>query len=725
MLITDGEVVNITGVKVLEKNQTPRQQAGVKDRSLSRDFPLERIRNIAIIAHIDAGKTTVTERILYYTGRTYKIGEVHDGTAVMDWMDQERERGITITAAATTSYWRDHRINIIDTPGHVDFTAEVERSLRVLDGGVVVFDAVAGVEAQSEVVWRQADRYKVPRICFINKMDRVGANFNRTISMIEQRLRAVALPVQAPLGVEADFVGVVDLVGGKTYRFDGSPDNSPMVADLTPAEREQYGAARQTLIERLAELDDEIMLAYLDGHEIAAEDLRNALRRVTLANKGVPILCGTALKNKGVRLLLDAVVDYLPSPVDVPPVVAIDAKTGETLDRPAEDTAPFAALAFKVVTDPFVGRLVYLRVYSGGIHAGAQVYNATRHKRERIGRLLLMHANHREEIERADTGSIVAALGLKDTFTGDTLSPQAQPVLLESIKFPEPVVSVSVEPKSRADQDKIGQALNKLAEEDPTFRVSHEADTGQTVISGMGELHLEVLVSRMFSEFKVAATVGRPWVAYRETITAPVKVEGKFVRQSGGRGQYGHVWLELEPRERGTGFQFDNNITGGTVPRQYIPAVEAGVKEALETGVIAGYPVVDVNVKLYDGSFHEVDSSEMAFKMAGSMAFKSGVRKAKPILLEPIMKLEVVAPEQFLGDIIGDLNSRRGQIGSIETNDEMSIIRAFIPLAQMFGYTTDLRSLTQGRATHSMGFHCYQEMPADLAEKIKRAGVDS
>ncbi len=689
---------------------------------MSGRFPLNRVRNIAIIAHIDAGKTTVTERVLYYTGRTYKMGEVHDGTAVMDWMQQERERGITITAAATTCYWREYRINIIDTPGHVDFTAEVERSLRVLDGGVVVFDAVAGVEAQSEVVWRQADRYHVPRICFINKMDRVGADFNRALAMIEQRLKAKPLALQLPLGSEASFEGIIDLVGNKMWHFSADPDAPPREVPVPEAEQARTHEARQALIEKLGELDDEIMIAYLEGRDIEPVELKAALRRVTLANKGVPILCGSALKNKGVQRLLDAIVDYLPSPVDMPPVKAVDTRTGAEVIRPPEDNAPLIALAFKVVTDPFVGRLVYLRIYSGKVKAGAQVFNATRGKRERIGRLLLMHANHREELEEADTGAIVATLGLKDTFTGDTLCPQNQPVLLESIRFPEPVVAVAIEPKSRGDQDRIGEALNKLAEEDPTFKVTYNQETGQTVISGMGELHLEVLVGRLFSEFKVGARVGRPWVAYKETITVPVKVEGRFVKQTGGRGQFGHVWLELEPLERGGGFQFVDKVKDGSIKKQYIPAVEAGIREAAETGVIAGYPVVDFRATLYDGSYHEVDSSDLAFKMAGSMALKSGVRRSKPVLLEPVMKLEVVTPTQFLGDIIGDLNSRRGQVGSIETEDEMSIVRCSVPLAEMFGYATDLRSLTQGRATHSMGFHCYQEVPAELAEKIKTTG---
>ncbi len=685
-------------------------------------FPLEHIRNIAIIAHIDAGKTTVTERILYYTGRTYKIGDVDEGTAVMDWMEQERKRGITITAAATTCYWQGHRINIIDTPGHVDFTAEVERSLRVLDGGVVVFDAVAGVEAQSETVWRQADRYKVPRICFINKMDRIGANFNRTLSMVEDRLKARPLPVQLPLGSEASFQGIIDLVENKAWSFDGRPDSDPLEVSIPESAQAMCTKFRHELVEKLAEIDEQILGAYLEGNSITPAELRAGLRRVTLANKGIPILCGSALRNKGIQPLLDAIVSYLPSPLDIPPVRAIDSRLGVEVTRPVSDDAPFSALAFKVVSDPFMGRLVYLRVYSGRVGVGSQVLNATRGKKERIGRLLLMHANRREEVTEADTGAIVAALGLKNTFTGDTLCHSSQPVLLESIRFPEPVLSTAIEPKTRADQDKMGEALSRLAEEDPTFKVKYDEETGQTIISGMGELHLEVLVSRLLSEFRVGAKVGKPQVAYKETITIPVRAEGKFIRQTGGRGQYGHVCLQLEPRERGSGFQFVDCIKGAVIPKQYIPATEAGIKEAMESGVLAGYPVVDIKVSLYDGSYHEVDSSEIAFKMAGSMALKDGVRKAKPILLEPIMKLDIVTPEQFLGDIIGDLNSRRGHVEAIETHGEWCTIHSFIPLAETFGYTTNLRSLTQGRATHAMEFYQYQELPAELADKIKIGG---
>ena len=685
---------------------------------MPRNFPLERIRNIAIIAHIDAGKTTVTERILYHTGRTYKIGEVDEGTAVMDWMEEEKRRGITITAAATTCYWGEHRINIIDTPGHVDFTAEVERSLRVLDGGVVVFDAVAGVEAQSETVWRQADRYGVPRICFINKMDRVGANFNRTLSMIEQRLRAKPLPVQLPLGSETTYQGIIDLVENKAWRFEDKADSPPIEVAIPEAEQARCTQFRQALIEKLAESDDQILMAYLEGSNISPSDLRQALRRVTLAVKGVPILCGSALKNKGIRPLLDAIIDYLPSPADMPPVRAIDTRVGGEVVRPARNDAPFSALAFKVVSDPFVGRLVYFRVYSGRVKVGTQVFNSTRGKRERIGRLLRMHANHREELDEAGAGAIVATLGLKNTFTGDTLCHYSQPVLLEAIRFPEPVLSVAIEPRSRADQDKLGGALNRLTEEDPTFKVNYDQDAGQTVISGMGELHLEFLVGRLLSEFGVGAKVSKPRVAYKETITVPIETEGKFIRQSGGRGQYGHVCIRLEPMKRGGGFQFVDRIKGRTIPKQYILAAEMGIKEAMETGVVTGYPVVDIKAILYDGSYHEVDSSEIAFKIAGSMALRDGVTQAKPILLEPMMKLEIVAPEQFLGDIMGDLNARRGHIESIGTHDEMAVIHARTPLAETFGYATSLRSLTQGRAAHSLEFFRYQELPAELADQL-------
>ena len=699
---------------VVESTVTNRE---VKGKTVPRSFPIEYIRNIAFIAHIDAGKTTVTERVLFYTGRTYKVGEVHDGTAVMDWMEQEKARGITITAAATTCYWNDHRINIIDTPGHVDFTAEVERSLRVLDGGVVVFDAVSGVEAQSETVWRQADRYHVARICFINKMDRIGANFQRTISMIVDRLQGKPLVIQLPLGSEETYKGVIDLVEMKAWSFSGEAGADPVEVAIPDSDKAKAEEAHKALVEKVAETDDQLLVKYLDGHEIGVDELKAALRRVTIANKGVPIVCGTALKNKGMQLLLDAIVNYLPSPVDVPPVKAIKTDGTET-SRPASDDAPFTALAFKVVSDPFVGRLVYFRVYSGKVAAGAQVFNSTTDDKERIGRLLLMHANHREEITEADTGSIVATLGLKNTFTGHTLCNPTEPVLLESIRFPDPVISVAIEPKTNLDQDKLGEALQKLTEEDPTFKVAYNKETGQTVISGMGELHLDVIVSRMMSEFKVGAKVGKPRVAFKETITASAKAEGRFIRQSGGHGQYGHVVIEIEPGESGSGFVFTNKIKGTAIPRQFIPAIEAGMKEAMNTGVLANYPLVDIAVSLYDGSFHEVDSSEMAFKMAGSMALKAGVAKAKPVLLEPIMKLEIVTPTQFLGDIIGDLNSRRSHVESVETHDEMSTIHALIPLAESFGYTTSLRSATQGRATHSMEFDHYQALPAAMVAEV-------
>ncbi len=689
---------------------------------MSRTFPLDKVRNIGIIAHIDAGKTTVTERILFYTGRTYKVGEVDEGTAVMDWMAQERERGITITAAATTCHWQDHRINIIDTPGHVDFTAEVERSLRVLDGGVVVLDAVAGVEAQSETVWRQADRYKVPRICFINKMDRVGADFYHTVDMIEERLRAKAIPLQSPIGRENQFRGIVDLVENKAWLFSDDVNVPPEEALVPEEEREGAAVRRQSMIERLAENDDHLMLLYVEGKEIGSEQIKAAVRRLTLANRIVPVFCGTALKNKGIQRLLDAVVDYLPSPSDVPPVSVIDLKTGETDVMPPSDDAPFSALAFKVVADPFMGRLVYFRVYSGKIQAGKQFLNSSKGRKERLGRLILMHANRREEIEEADTGSIAATLGLKETFTGDTLCDPAKPVLLEAIRFPEPVLSMVVEPKSKADQDKLGEAMNKLSEEDPTFKVRSDAETGQTLISGMGELHLEVLIDRMLREFNVKVNVGKPQVAYKETITVPAEVEGRFIRQFGGHGQYGHVWLKVEPGERGSGFRFVDQIRGGDIPKEYIPAVEAGVKEALESGAVAGYPIVDIKATLFDGSFHEVDSSDLAFKMAGSIALKEGVRKANPIILEPIMRLEVVMPAQFLGDVIGDLNSRRGHVDGIETHGETCVVRALVPLAEIFGYATILRSLSQGRATYSLEFHSYRELPANLAEQIGARG---
>jgi len=634
---------------------------------MSQVFNLEHIRNIGIIAHIDAGKTTLTERILYYTGRTYKLGDVDDGTTVMDWMAQERERGITITAAATTCQWMDHRINIIDTPGHVDFTAEVERSLRVLDGGVVVFDAVAGVESQSETVWRQADRYCVPRICFVNKMDRVGADFHRTVDMIRERLGASALPIQLPLGTEDSFKGVIDLVAQRVWVFSDDPSKSPVSEDIPHDYEEVSTRYRDEMIERLAESDDQLMTLYLDGGAINNSAIEEALRRATIANSVVPVLCGSALRNNGVQPMLDAVVSYLPSPIDVPPVVGIDPRNEKELERSPTDGLPLAALAFKVVSDPFIGRLVYFRVYSGKIEPGAQIYNSRRGRRERIGRLLQMHANRREEVKLVEAGDIAATSGLKDTFTGDTLCHSSAPIVLETIRFPQPVLSVTIEPKSRVDQDRLDDALTKLGQEDPTFITRYDEETGQTIISGMGELHLEVIVERLRREFQVGANVGKPRVSYRETITVPVKVEGRFIKQSGGRGQYGHVWIELHPGEQGSGFEFVNGIRGGTIPKQYIPAVERGVSGAMEGGVLAGYPLVDIKATLYDGSFHEVDSSEIAFKIAGAMALKEGVKKAKPVILEPVMKVEVVTPEAFMGDILGDLNSKRGRVTSIDS----------------------------------------------------------
>jgi elongation factor G len=685
---------------------------------MSRSFPLERLRNIGIIAHIDAGKTTLTESVLYYTGVTYKKGGVDEGTTVTDWMEEERARGITITSAAITCQWKEFRINIIDTPGHVDFTAEVERCLRVLDGGVVLFDAVQGVEAQSETVWRQADKYNVPRICFVNKMERVGSSFEHTVEMIESRLHAKALPIQIPVGSEVTFQGIVDLIENKAYSKDGDRDK-PIEEIAIPAELQaKVKEARHNMIERLAETDDQMLSRYLDGVEFTNDEIRTAVRKATLSAKLVPCLCGSALSNKGVRPLLDAVGYYLPAPSDMPPTKAVDYKDNTELTLQVSDEEPFTALAFKVVTDPFVGRLVYFRVYSGVVRASDQVLNATRGKTERIGRLFLMHANKRDELEAADTGSIVATLGLKNTFTGDTLSNMNQPVLLESIKFPEPVISIAIEPKSRVDQDKMGEALRKLSEEDPTFKVKYNEETGQIVISGMGELHLEIITHRMMSEFGVSANVGNPRVAYKETVTAKAEAEGRFVRQSGGRGQYGDCWLEIEPQPRGTGFEFVERIKGGTIPRNYIPAIEAGVKEACETGALAGYPIIDVKVTVFDGSYHEVDSNENAFKMAGSIGLKAVVHKAKPIILEPIMKMEVVSPKEFMGDVIGDISSRRAHIELIENRGDMVIISALIPLSETFGYTTALRSQTQGRASQSLEFNSYQEVPAFLFKEL-------
>jgi elongation factor G len=691
---------------------------------MTRQIPIDKIRNIGIIAHIDAGKTTTTERILFYTGRTYKIGEVHEGTAVMDWMPQEQERGITITSAATTAMWNDHIINIIDTPGHVDFTVEVERSLRVLDGGVVVFDAVAGVEPQSETVWRQADKYLVPRICFVNKMDRVGANFERTVQMIIDRLGAKPVPIQLPIGLEDTFQGVVDLVEGNAVIFLDELGRERQVVAVPDDMHEHYEKARQEMIELIAETDDELMLMYLEGVELSTEELKRGLRKATIEGKLVPVLCGSALKNKGVQKMLDAVIDYLPSPEDRPPMYGVapgyddDDETAEKIRRLPTDEEPFTGLVFKLVADPYVGKLAYFRVYSGTIESGSYIYNSVQNQRERVGRLLKMHANHREDIKEANAGDIAAMVGPKQSFTGDTICDPNHPIVLEKIRFPEPVIELAVEPKTKADQDKLSMALVRLSEEDPTFRVYTDHETGQTIIKGMGELHLEVLVDRMRREYKVEANQGKPQVSYRETISRLVDIEGRFVRQSGGKGQYGHVKVKLEPLSQGTGFEFVNGIVGGVIPREYIPAVEQGLKEAMHTGVIAGYPVVDIKATLYDGSYHEVDSSEMAFKIAASMALKEGVRKGRPLLLEPIMRLEVVTPEDFLGTVLGDLNSRRGRVEGMELRGNAQIVYAYVPLASMFGYTTDLRSATQGRATSSMEFHHYEALPDALAQEI-------
>ena len=686
---------------------------------MPREYPLEKVRNIGIIAHIDAGKTTTTERILYYTGRIHKIGEVHEGSTTTDWMPQEQERGITITAAATTCFWDDHRVNIIDTPGHVDFTVEVERSLRVLDGAVAVFDAVAGVEPQTETVWRQADKYGVPRICFINKMDRIGADFSRAVGMIRDRLQATPAVIQLPLGAESDFRGVIDLVGMKALVWDDGMGERWHDEEIPAAMAEEAEAARASLLDVLSNFDDDLMERYVAEEEITAGDLRRALRKGTIASLVVPVLAGSAFKNKGVQPLLDAVVDFLPSPLDIPPTKGTDAKGVEELERPAADDAPFAALAFKIMSDPHVGKLTYFRVYSGTLEKGSSVLNSTKDKRERIGRILQMHANHREDKEAVFAGDIVAAVGLKLTTTGDTLCDPDHPIVLESLEFPEPVIHVAVEPRTKADQDKLGKALYALSEEDPTFRVRSDEETGQTVISGMGELHLEVLVDRMLREFRVDASVGKPQVAYRETIRQPArKVEARYVRQTGGRGQYGHVVIDLEPTGPGSGYEFVDKITGGVIPKEYIPSVDAGIQEALQNGVLAGYPMVDVRVTLTFGSYHDVDSSEMAFKIAGSMAVKEAARRASPVLLEPIMEVEVVTPEDYLGDVIGDLSSRRGRVEGMEQRGASQVVRALVPLSDMFGYATDLRSRTQGRAAYTMQFHAYQEVPDAIAKEI-------
>jgi len=686
---------------------------------MARTVSLEKTRNIGIMAHIDAGKTTTTERILYYTGINYKIGEVHEGTATMDWMVQEQERGITITSAATTCFWRDHRVNIIDTPGHVDFTIEVERSLRVLDGAVAVFCSVGGVEPQTETVWRQADKYGVPRLAFINKMDRLGADFFRVVKMIETRLGARPAVMQLPIGAEDKFAGVVDLITMKAVVWEDESLGAKFHEEKIPEDlQDQANEYREKLLEAAADADEALMEKYLDGKPITEAELRVAIRKATLALKIVPIVCGTAFRNKGVQPMLDAVVDFLPSPVDIPPVKGVIAGTDKPDERPARDDVPFSALAFKIMTDPFVGTLTFFRVYSGSISSGASIYNSTKIKRERVGRLLKMHANKREEIKEVYAGDIAAAVGLRTATTGDTLCDEDKPIVLESIDFPDPVISIAIEPKSKADQEKLGLSLQKLATEDPSFRVRTDEETGQTIISGMGELHLEIIVDRLLREFSVGASVGKPQVAYRETVRKPVEQQGRFVRQTGGRGQYGDVWIKLEPQEPGAGFEFIDAIKGGAIPREYIPAVEKGVREALDNGVLAGYPVVDVKVTLFDGSFHDVDSSEIAFKIAGSMAFKQAARKASPVLLEPIMSVEVVVPEDFMGDVIGDLSSRRGKVLGMDTRPAAQAIDARVPLAQMFGYATDVRSMTQGRATYTMQFSHYEPVPAAVAEGI-------
>jgi len=692
---------------------------------MAREYSLEKTRNIGIIAHIDAGKTTVSERILFYTGKTYKIGEVHEGEAVMDWMEQEQERGITITSAATTCFWATRakpdekfRFNIIDTPGHIDFTAEVQRSLRVLDGAVVVFDGVAGVEPQSETVWHQADKFQVPRICFINKLDRTGADFFRSFESIIDRLSNNAVAMQIPIGQEGDLAGVVDLLKMKAVRFEGDKGQN-LVEEEIPADlKEQAEKYHQTMIEKIAETDDTLINKYLEGEEIAFEDLKIALRKATLANLLIPVFAGSALKNKGVQPMLDAVIDYLPSPLDVPPIKGIKPKTEEEIERHASDDEPFAALAFKVAADPFVGTLTFFRVYSGTLKAGSYVLNPTKNNKERIGRIVRLHANSREDVSEVYAGDIVAAVGLKNTFTSDTLCDEANPIILEKIVFPEPVISLAIEPKTKVDQEKMGVALNRLAQEDPTFQIKGDLETGQTTISGMGELHLEVLVDRMKREFNVEANVGQPQVAYKETIKQAVKQESKYIRQTGGRGQYGHVYIELTPRERGEGFEFIDKIVGGTIPKEYIPAVGKGVKDAMSRGVVAGYPLVDFSVTLYDGSYHEVDSSEMAFQIAGSMALQEGVRKADPVLLEPIMKIEVNTTEESMGDVMGDLNSKRGQIKEMSDRGKLKVIDAEAPLSEMFGYATQLRSMTQGRASYTMEFDHYAEVPSHLTQKI-------
>ncbi|HBT81706.1 translation elongation factor G [Candidatus Giovannonibacteria bacterium RIFCSPHIGHO2_01_FULL_48_47] len=693
---------------------------------MPRGYPIERTRDIGIIAHIDAGKTTVSERILFYTGVSHKIGEVHEGEAIMDWMEQERERGITITAAATTCFWtpthggsEEHRINIIDTPGHIDFTVEVQRSLRVLDGGVVVFDGVAGVEPQSETVWRQADKYKVPRICFINKLDRLGASFENSLKSIQERLTPNAVPVTIPIGLESNFEGIIDLFRSKAIYFEGEHGEKMAEKEIPDQMKAQAEKWRHNLIEKISETEDELTQMYLEGREVPVERLRQALRKASLSYQLVPVFCGSALKNKGVQLLLDGVVDYLPSPADLPPVKGLDPKTGEEISREPSDAAPFAALAFKLQSDPYVGQLTFFRVYSGMLKAGSYVLNSATGDQERVGRILRLHANHREEVKEIFAGEIGAAVGLKNTKTGDTLSDPEEPIRLEKIEFPEPVVAMRIEPKTKQDQERMGLALKRLSEEDPTFRIKSDEETLETIISGMGELHLEIIVDRMKREFKVEANVGRPQVAYKETIRNTAEAEGKYIRQSGGRGQYGHVWLRVEPQERGAGYEFENAIRGGVIPQEFVPAAEKGVKEGLEKGVVAGYPLVDIKVTLYDGSYHEVDSSEIAFKIASSIALQEAAKRAKPVLLEPVMKVEVIVPDKFMGDVTGDLNSKRARIEQISDRANLKVIDAKVPLSEMFGYVTKLRSITEGRASYTMEFDHYEEVPANIAELIK------
>jgi elongation factor G len=685
---------------------------------MPREFSLEKTRNIGIMAHIDAGKTTTTERILFYTGKIHKIGETHEGSAQMDWMEQEQERGITITSAATTAQWKGHRINIIDTPGHVDFTVEVERSLRVLDGAITVLDAQSGVEPQTETVWRQATNYGVPRIVFVNKMDKIGADFLYSVKTLHDRLDANAHPIQLPIGAEDQFKGIIDLVEMKAHFYKDELGTVDEVTDVPDEYKEMAEEYRNKLIEAVAEFDDDLMMKYLEGEEISVEELKAAIRKGTVSVQFYPVLCGSAFKNKGIQLMLDAVIDYLPAPVDIPDIKGVDPQTDSETTRPSRDDAPFAALAFKVMSDPYVGKLTFFRVYSGVLSSGSYVLNSTKGKRERIGRLLQMHANHRSEISEVYAGDIAAAVGLKDTTTGDTLCDEKNPVILESMEFPEPVIHVAIEPKTKADQDKMAAALQKLQEEDPTFRAHTDPETGQTIIAGMGELHLDIIVDRMRREFKVEANVGQPQVAYRETFRSSAQVEGKFIRQSGGRGQYGHVWIEFSPNERGKGFEFENAIVGGVVPKEYIPAVQAGLEDAMQNGVLAGYPVIDIKAKLFDGSYHDVDSSEMAFKIAASIALKNAAKVCDPVLLEPIMKVEVVIPEEYLGDIMGDITSRRGKVEGMEARGNAQVVRAMVPLAEMFGYATALRSNTQGRGTFTMVFDHYEEVPKNIAEEI-------